>query len=80
MIIKKETFSNLKGFTLMEIIIYIAILGIVMYFVGGFALNAISNRDKIQNSQDINDNGRFMMTTISDQIQSADSINGAVTQ
>lgn len=65
-----------RGMTLLEIVIYVAILGIVLYFVGGFALNAIFGKDRIANSQDINANGRFMLNTIFDDVEEATAVSG----
>ncbi len=64
-----------KGFTLFEVLIYVAILSVILYFVGGFAYNIYMGKDKIEAIQKVNENGRFMLDTISDYVEKATEIN-----
>lgn len=66
-----------NGFTLFEVIIYVAILSIIMYFIGGFAYNIYVGKDKVEALQDINNNGRLMLDTISRYIEQAETINSS---
>lgn len=64
-----------RGFTLFEVILYVAIMSIVIYFVGGFAYNIYMGKDKIEAIQEINSNGRFMMDTMTRAIEKSTIIN-----
>lgn len=66
------TESFRRGFTLIEAILYLAIAGTVLYFISGFAFNAIFGQEKIQDVQDMDQSTRTMLdemsTTISDSL------------
>ena len=64
-----------RGFTLIEIIIYIAILAIIMYFIGGFIFNGVNSGSKIQAWQEVNDNGRFVENKVLEAVQSSKGVN-----
>lgn len=66
-----------KGFTLFEVILYVAILSIVVYFIGGFAFNLYMGKDRIENVQEINTNGRFMIDTMTSAIEQSISVTGS---
>lgn len=68
-----------RGFTLFEVILYIAILSVVVYFVGGFAYNLYQGKDKIEALQEVNSNGRFMLDTMTRSIEQATAINTITT-
>ncbi len=61
--------NSKSGFTLFEVLIYIGILSIVIYFIGGFAFNIYKGKDRIEALQDINSNGRFMTDTVSKYVE-----------
>lgn len=64
-----------RGFTLVETLIYIAIIGgIVVSFVS-FALNISKSRQKTFVAQEVQANARFALETISRAIQSGSGIN-----
>ncbi len=65
-----------RGFTLFEILLYVAILAIVAYFIGGFAFNIYNGKERISVIQDLNDNGRFMIDTMTKAIEQSTNING----
>lgn len=64
-----------RAFTLFEVIIYVAIFSVVMYFIGGFAYNIYMGKERISAIQDINTNGRFIMDTMTSAIEQAEIIN-----
>ncbi len=66
------------GFTLFEVLIYVGILSIIIYFIGGFAYNIYMGKDRIEALQDINNNGRLMLDTISRYIEQAQTINSSI--
>jgi type II secretory pathway pseudopilin PulG len=65
-----------KGFTLIEAILYLAIAGTVLYFISGFAFNAIFGRAKIETIQEVNQNSRSVLDEISRSISDSIEING----
>ncbi len=64
-----------KGFTLIEAILYLAIAGTVLYFISGFAFNAIFGKSRIETVQEVNDSGRAILDDISGDISNAVEIN-----
>ena len=64
-----------SGFTLIEIIIYVAILGIILFFLAGFIFNGVNSGSKIQAWQEVNDNGRFIENKILEAVQSSQGVN-----
>ncbi len=64
----------MRGFTLFEVILYVSILGIIIYFVGGFAFNIYSSKSRTENLQDINTNARFMLDTITQNVEQSDNV------
>lgn len=66
-----------KGFTLIEAILYLAIAGTVLYFISGFAFNAIFGRAKIETVQEINQSSRSVLDDISGAIGDSVGIVGA---
>lgn len=66
----------MKGFTLVEIVIYLAILGIILFFVSGMIFNGVVSSSKIEAWQDVNDNGRFVTDKILEAVQSSNGVNG----
>lgn len=67
--------TTTRAFTLFEVIIYVAILGIVVYFIGGFAYNVYMNKERISALQEVNSNGRFMIDTMTRAIEQSTEIN-----
>lgn len=68
--------NNKKGFTLIEVILYLAIAGIVLYFISAFAFNSIFGKSKIESVQEINQNGQSILNEISKDIVDSIEING----
>lgn len=67
-----------NGFTLIEAVLYLAIAGTVLYFISGFAFNAIFGKSKIESIQEVNESGQAVLDEISETIGSALEINGAI--
>jgi hypothetical protein len=65
-----------KGFSLIEAVMYLAIAGTVLYFISGFAFNAIFGRAKIETVQDVNQNSRAVLDEIGNTVGDAIEING----
>lgn len=76
----RKTSSNYEkqGFTLIEILIYIAILALVFVSMIVFFLNNISSNIKANSYQEVQQNGRFVMTKISQEMKKAIGINSPV--
>jgi Tfp pilus assembly protein PilE len=72
---------NLRnGFTLFEVILYVAIFSVIMYFIGGFAYNLYMDKDRLDALQDINSNGRFLMDTMTQSIEQSTTLETGSTQ
>ena len=65
-----------KGFTLIEAILYLAIAGTVLYFIAGFAFNAIFGKAKIETVQGVNQNSQTVLDQMSTSVGDATNING----
>lgn len=65
----------MRGFTLIEVIIYVAILAIILFFIGGFIFNGVNSSSKIQAWQEVNDNGRYITNKILEAVQSSQGVN-----
>lgn len=64
-----------KSFTLIELLIFIAILSLFLISITGFFSNFISSNIKEQSYQEVQQNGRFAMTKITQEIKKAIGIN-----
>jgi hypothetical protein len=65
-----------KGFTLLEAVLYLAIAGTLLYFISGFAFNAIFGKEKIDTIQAVNQSNQTVLDEISNTIDNALEING----
>jgi len=74
-VIQYLKFMQNRGFTLIELLIYITILSLILVSVIGFFLNMISSNIKENSYQEVQQNGRFAMTKISQEIKKAIGIN-----
>ena len=68
----------IMGFTLMEAVLYLAIAGIVLYFISGFAFNSIFGKSKIEVIQKVNNNSQIILEDMSSSIGDAVEINGII--
>lgn len=64
-----------NGFTLIEFIIYITIVALVLILVTGFLWNVILGIIKEVSYQEIQQNARFALTKIAQEIRRADGVN-----
>ena len=64
-----------RGFTLFEAVLYLAITGIVLYFISGFAFNAIFNKAKIDTLQTANEEASSVLDQISNTVSDSVGIN-----
>ncbi len=67
-----------KGFTLIEAVLYLAIAGTVLYFISGFAFNAIFGKAKIDTIQEVNQNSQSVLDEISNSVANSLEINGSI--
>jgi len=65
----------MKGFTLIEFIIYIAIVAIILFVTVNFAWEIIYGNVKSQSIREVQQNARFAMEKITRTIQEAETIN-----
>jgi len=65
-----------KGFTLLEAVLYLAIAGMVIYFISGFAFNAIWGKSKIESIQGVSQEMQSVVDDISGTISDAIEVNG----
>ena len=66
---------NQKGFTLLEMVVYIGLVVIVAGLVINFALSLITSYGKIQASKEAMNNASFALDTIVNEIRQASKIN-----
>jgi len=72
---KRPVLDMVWGFTLIELLLYIAIISLVLVFVTGFFWNIVSGNIKENSYQEVQQNGRFVMTKITQEIKKAIGIN-----
>jgi len=68
-------FKNGGGFTLIEFLIYIAIVSSILVLISGFLWNIVFGNIKETAYQEVQQNGRFALTKISQEIKRATGIN-----
>jgi type II secretory pathway pseudopilin PulG len=64
-----------KGFTLIEAVLYLAIAGIILPIISGFAFNSIFGKSKIESVQDIGQSGQSVIDDINKTITDGVEIN-----
>lgn len=69
----------MKGFTLIEFLIYIGIVAIVLLSANAIALNVIFGKVKLSTIEEVNQNARFSMVKIASTISNAETINNPAT-
>jgi type II secretory pathway pseudopilin PulG len=74
----RTTFTTKSGagFTLIEVTIYVAIIGTIATSLIAFAVTLSNARGKTYAAQEVQNNGRFAMRLISERIRRAAGING----
>jgi len=64
-----------RAFTLIELLVYMAIFSLVLISVTSFFLNTVSSNIKESSYQEVQQNGRFVMTKIIQEVKKAIRIN-----
>ena len=64
-----------KGFTLIEIILYIAILGIIITVITNFSLDSLQEKNNQQSKQIVTQDANFVLDKITHEIENATKIN-----
>ena len=67
-------FMKKQGFTLVELLIYVAILGSILVLLSGFFWNIISANIKENSYQEVQQNGSFSLIKMTQEIKKAKSI------
>lgn len=68
-------FQKIKGFTLVEIILYVAILGVILTVVTSFSLDALQEKSEQKSKQMVKQDVDFVLDKISHEIESATSVD-----
>ncbi|MFH0951077.1 MAG: type II secretion system protein [bacterium] len=66
--------NNTKGFSLMETLIYIAILSLIIGGLFSFSLTIATNRNKAYAAQEVQSNIRSLITAINADMRTADDV------
>ncbi len=72
MILKKKT--NARGLTLLEIIVYVAIFGIIAVIIANFLIQVVTAYAISRSEQEVLSNGRLLLETVSKSISEAEAI------
>ena len=64
-----------KGFTLLEFLLYIGLVGIVLTVAGAIGLNILFGKAKLGAIEEVSQNARFAMEGISNTVRNAQAIN-----
>ncbi len=73
-LISKQKLKRKPAFTLIETLIYIAILGSLLFYFVSFSLSIGSSRSKTHVIQEVNANARIVLKEISNQVRGADDV------
>lgn len=66
---------TMRGFTLIEFLLYIGILTVVLALACGFLWNIIFGTIKATSHQEVQENGRFILTKMTQEIKKASGVN-----
>lgn len=66
---------NQKGFTIVETIIYVAIIGVFMTTVILFGISAVQTAEKAVVAQEVQQNARFAMERVVREVRGAEALN-----
>jgi len=66
---------NNKGFTLLEFLLYIGLVGIILTVSGAIALNVLFGKAKLMSIEEVSQNARFAMERMALDIRNADAID-----
>ena len=66
--------SGTRGFTLIELIVYVAILGIVLVIVGALLTNALRTQSTVQSASEATSSGQLVLTSIDTAIRNGSGL------
>lgn len=66
-----------KGFTLVELIVYLGLVTVILVSVTTFAWNVVNGKMKSQSVQEVGQNGRFSLERITQDVHGARGLNVA---
>jgi Tfp pilus assembly protein PilW len=69
----------MKGFTLIEFLLYIGLLGIILTVSGAIGLNILFGKAKLNSIEEVSQNSRFAIEKIASTIRNAQAINSPAT-
>jgi len=69
--------NNKKGFTLVEMIIYILIISLILVAITYYAIDIIGAKTKAASYQEVQHNARFAMRRLVNEIRMADDLNAS---
>ena len=69
---------NKKGFTLIEFLIYISIVGFVIGALTLAGINVMHGRAEVRSMEEVEENGRFALQKITYLIRNANSIKSII--
>lgn len=70
---QRKASASFLGFTLIEIILYIAIIAVFLVSVSYFALEILSGKAKVQASQEVQQNVRFVLEVMTQKIRGSEN-------
>lgn len=73
----QTTLKNNSGFTLIEMLIYVLIVSAIALAGTQFTMEVIKGQNKSRSDQEVQDNARFAMETMTKLIRSADGVDVA---
>ncbi len=73
--LQQNTIYSEKGLTLLETIVYMALVSIVVLAFVSFALDVVGTAQKARVQQEVQQNARFVVERINHEIRSASSLN-----
>jgi len=71
----RKILKNKKGFTLLELIIYVFIVAIILTAITMYAIDVIGAQTKAKSYQEVQYNARFAIRRIVNEIRRADDLN-----
>ena len=64
-----------KGFTILEFLLYIGLVGIILVVAGAIGLNVLFGKAKLAAIEEVSQNARFIIEKIADRVRNAEAIN-----
>jgi len=64
-----------RGFTLLEFLLYIGLVGIILTVSGAIGLNVLFGKAKLMSIEEVSQNTRFTIEKIANRVRNAEAIN-----